>query len=144
MVFTWFLSIRWAEIRTDTRKKMAREEKHWEVRNFNMTLSHKDGKLWLFYVQHVKVNPNKNFIDYFVLQDWQQEKIKEKRNVQKTFIVTLFDFATFRCRILLFASTTFWHHISLWASAPFGCSNCGRLHLEFSKLEERKKWQWYK
>jgi hypothetical protein len=32
------------------KKKMAREYKHWEIGNFDMTLFHKDGKLWLFYV----------------------------------------------------------------------------------------------
>jgi hypothetical protein len=45
MVFTLFLFIRWAKILIDTRKKTVREEKHWEVGNSNMTLSHKDGKL---------------------------------------------------------------------------------------------------
>ncbi len=55
VVSTWFLSIRWAKIIIDTKKKMAREEKHWKVGNSNVTLSHKDGKLWLFYVQHTKV-----------------------------------------------------------------------------------------
>jgi hypothetical protein len=41
------------------------------------------------------------------------KKIEEKRNVQKTFIVTLFDFAAFECHISLFISTTFGHHVSL-------------------------------
>jgi hypothetical protein len=41
------------------------------------------------------------------------KKIEEKRNVQKTFIVTLFDFGTFRCHILLFAYATFGRHITL-------------------------------
>ncbi len=36
VVFTWFLFIRWAKIRIDTRKKMAREEKHWKVGNSNI------------------------------------------------------------------------------------------------------------
>jgi len=48
VVFTWFISIRWAKIIINTKKKMTREEKHWKVGNFNMTLSHKDGKLWCF------------------------------------------------------------------------------------------------
>jgi hypothetical protein len=38
------------KIKIDTKKKMAKEEKHWEVGNLNMTLFHKkDGKLWLSY-----------------------------------------------------------------------------------------------
>jgi hypothetical protein len=68
----------------------------------------------------------------------------------------LFDFATFGHHISLFASTTFGHHVALWNVATFGChvalwdvasfgrSNCGRPHLEFSKLEERKRRQWDK
>jgi hypothetical protein len=52
VVFTWFFFIRWAEIRIDIRRKMAREEKHWKVWNSDMTLSHKkDGKLWLSHLQ---------------------------------------------------------------------------------------------
>jgi hypothetical protein len=52
MVFTWFFSIRWAKIRLYIRRMMAREEKHWEVENSNMALSHKkDGKLWSSYFQ---------------------------------------------------------------------------------------------
>jgi hypothetical protein len=66
-------------------------------------------------------------------------KIEEKGNVQKTFTITLFDFAAFEHCILLFASTTFGHHIALLAFVTFGCSSYGRPHLEFLKLEEKKK-----
>jgi hypothetical protein len=39
-----------AEIKIDIKKKMAKEEEHWEVGNSNMIMSHKkDGKLWLSY-----------------------------------------------------------------------------------------------
>ncbi len=41
------------------------------------------------------------------------KKIKEKRNVQKTFTIALFDFATFGRHISLFVSTTFGCHIAL-------------------------------
>jgi len=41
MVFTYFLSIRWAKIKINTKRKMAKEEKHWKVRNFDMTMFHK-------------------------------------------------------------------------------------------------------
>jgi len=54
------------------------------------------------------------------------QKIKEKENVQNTLKVALFDF------------TTFEHHVMLFASTTFGRSNYGRLHSKFSKLEERK------
>jgi hypothetical protein len=47
------LLIRWANIRINTRRKMEKEEKHWEVGNLYMTLSHKkDGKLWFSYIQY--------------------------------------------------------------------------------------------
>ncbi len=41
------------------------------------------------------------------------KKIEKKGNVQNTFIVTLFDFASFGCHISLFDSTTFGCHITL-------------------------------
>jgi hypothetical protein len=67
-------------------------------------------------------------------------KLKRKLgNVQKTLIVALFDFATFESFVTLLTSTTFGHHIVLFNSSAFGHSNCGRSHLEFSKLEERKR-----
>jgi hypothetical protein len=43
------------------------------------------------------------------------KKIEENRNVQKTLIVALFNFVTFR------------HRVSLFAFATFGHSSCGRL-----------------
>jgi hypothetical protein len=48
---TYLMSIyKVVKIKIDTKKKMAKEEKHWEVGNLNMTLFHKkDGKLWLSY-----------------------------------------------------------------------------------------------
>jgi hypothetical protein len=54
-------------------------------------------------------------------------KIEEKGNVDKTFIIVLLDFVAFGC------------YISLFAFATFGRSSYGRLRLEFSKLEERKR-----
>jgi hypothetical protein len=54
------------------------------------------------------------------------KKIEEKRNVQKTLTVALFNFVTFR------------HHVSLFAFATFRHFSCERLCSEFSKLEERK------
>jgi len=144
MVFTIFLSVRWAEIKIDIRRKMTREEKHWEVGNSNMTLSHKkDGKLWLSYLQCRDQIQMKNLL---IIVFWRidNKKIEKKKNVQKTFIVVLFDFPIFRCCILLFAYATFECHVALWASTPFRQSSCGRLCSEFSKLEERKRQQWYK
>jgi hypothetical protein len=72
------------------------------------------------------------------------KKIEEKENVQKTLLVVLFDFVAFKSRISLFACATFGHHVVLWTSAPFGHSNYGSPRLEFMKLEERKRRQWYK
>jgi len=66
-------------------------------------------------------------------------KIEKKGNVQKTFTITLFDFATFGCCILLFVSATFGCHVALLVFTTFGCSSCGRPHLGFLKLEERKR-----
>jgi hypothetical protein len=44
---------------------------------------------------------------------FDNKKIEEKGNVQKTLTIVLFDFATFGCRILLFAFATFGCHVSL-------------------------------
>ncbi len=66
------------------------------------------------------------------------KKIEEKGNVQKTFTVVSFDFATFKRRISLFASINFGRHITLWTCTPFGCSSYGRPHLEFLKLKRIK------
>jgi hypothetical protein len=43
----------------------------------------------------------------------ENKKIEEKENVQKTFTLVLFDFAAFRCHILLFVSITFGCHVTL-------------------------------
>ncbi len=55
------------------------------------------------------------------------KKIEEKRNVQKTLIVALFNFVTFK------------HHVSLFAFATFEHFSCGGLCSKFLKLEERKR-----
>ncbi len=132
VVFTYFLSIRWAKIRIDTKRKMVREEKHWEVENFNMTLSH---KRWEANFQCRSEIQMKNlFIIVFCKID--NKKIEEKGNVQKTFTIMLFDFATFGC------------HIAWWASTTLGRSSCERSCSKFSKLKERydnetnKKTKW--
>ncbi len=144
VVFTWFLFIKCARIRIDTRRKMAREEKHWEVGNSNMIMYHKkDGKLWLSYLQCRGEIQMKNLL-IIVFCEIDNKKIEEAGNGQKTLIVTLFDFAAFGHHISLLASTTFGCNVTLWAFAPFGHSSCGRLHSKFSKLKERKRWQWYK
>jgi hypothetical protein len=44
---------------------------------------------------------------------FNKKKIEEKGNVQKTFTIALFDFATFEHYILLFTFATFGCHISL-------------------------------
>jgi hypothetical protein len=51
-----------------------------------------------------------------VLYRIDYNKIKEKRNVQETLIVTLFDFATFGRRISFFVSATFRCHtlVTTW------------------------------
>jgi hypothetical protein len=41
------------------------------------------------------------------------KKVEEKRNVQKTLTITLFDFAAFGCHISLFAFATFGCHVVL-------------------------------
>jgi hypothetical protein len=43
----------------------------------------------------------------------KNKKIEEKKNVQKTFTIVLFDFIAFACHISLFASVTFRCHIAL-------------------------------
>jgi hypothetical protein len=109
-----------------------------------MTLSHKkDGKLWLSYLQCRSEIQMKNLL---IIVFWKidNKKIEEKRDVQKTLTVVLFDFATFKRHILLFAYATFGCYAVLWGFTPFGHSNYGRSRLEFSKLKERKRWQWYK
>jgi len=55
--------------------------------------------------------------------------------------VTLFASIAFGCCVMLFASTTFGCRVMLFASTTFGRSNCGKSHLKFLKLEERKKRQ---
>jgi hypothetical protein len=135
---------------------MVGEEKHWKVGNSNMTLSHKkDGKLWLSYLQCIGEIQMKNLL---IIVFWRTDnkKIKKKWNVHKTISITLFkfvafrrcisllDFVAFRHRILLFACATFGHHITLWTFTSFGDYSCGRPHSKFLKLEERKRWQWYK
>jgi hypothetical protein len=50
----------------------------------------------------------------------------------------LFDFVVFERCILLFTCATFWHHVALWAFAPFKHFSCGRPCSEFSKLEKNK------
>jgi hypothetical protein len=79
----------------NTRRKMAREEKHWEVGNSNMNLSHKkDGKLWFSYL---KCRGEIQMKSLLIIVFWKidNKKIEKKRNVQKTLTVMLFDFATF-------------------------------------------------
>jgi len=77
--------IRWVEIKTNTRRKMEREEKHWEVGNFNMTLFHKkDGKLWFRYLQCRGEIKMKSLFCHCVLQDWQQENWKERKCAKNT------------------------------------------------------------
>jgi general stress protein CsbA len=66
-------------------------------------------------------------------------KIEKKGNVQKTFTITLFDFATFGHCILLFTSATFGRHVALLVFTTFGCSGCGKPPSKFLKLEERKR-----
>jgi beta-xylosidase len=65
---------------------MKREEKHWEVRNFNMTLFHKkDGKLWFSYLQCRSEIQMENLL-ILVFCKIDIKKIEEKINVQKTFM----------------------------------------------------------
>jgi hypothetical protein len=97
-----------------------------------MTFSHKkDGKLWLSYLQCRDQIQMKNLL---IIVFWRidNKKIEKKENVQKTFIVVLFDYPIFRCYILLFTYPTFEYHVALWASTPFGHSSCGRLCSKFS------------
>jgi len=117
---------------------MAKEEKHWEVENSNMTMSHKkDGKLWLSYFQ-CRVEIQMKILLIIVFCRIENKKIEEKGNVQKTLTITLFDVVDFGRCISLFACVTFQCYVALWASAPFGHSNWGR---SCSKLKEirRKK-----
>jgi beta-xylosidase len=60
---------------------MAREEKHWEVGNSNMTLFHKkDGKLWLSYLQCRDQIQMENLL---IIVFWKidNKKIEKKKNV---------------------------------------------------------------
>jgi len=54
-------------------------------------------------------------------------KIEDKKKVYKTIA------------IMSFASVAFGQCVALFAFASFGHSSCGWMHLEFSKLEEKKK-----
>jgi len=104
---------------------MAREKKHWEVKNSNMTLSHKDGKLWLFYVQHVKVKSKWKtywllcFVKLTTRENWREKKCVENihssivwfGSLQMPYIVACFyDFWT-PCIVVSFC--TFWM-LQLW------------------------------
>jgi ribosomal 30S subunit maturation factor RimM len=97
MVFTYFLFIGWAKIKISTKRKMAREEKHWKVVNSDMTLSH---KWWEANLQcRGEIQMKNLFIIMFCKID--NKKIEEKTNAQKIFTIVLFDFATFKCYLLL-------------------------------------------
>jgi beta-xylosidase len=65
---------------------MEKEEKHWEVGNFDMTLFHKkDAKLWFSYLQCRSEIQMKNLL-IIVFCRIDNKKIEEKINVQKTFM----------------------------------------------------------
>jgi hypothetical protein len=132
MMFYLLLHVRWVDIIIYIRRKIERGEKHWEVGNLYKTLFHKkDGKFWFSYLQcRGEIQMKNLLIIVFCRIDYN--KIEEKGYVQKTLTIALFDFTTSR------------HHISLIVFTTFGRSSCGSPHLEFLKLEERKRWQWDK
>jgi hypothetical protein len=60
---------------------MEKEEKHWEVGNSNMTLSHKkDGKFWFSYLQCRGEFQMKNLL-IIVFCKIANKKIEERGNV---------------------------------------------------------------